>query len=293
MTRRSWLCLTALVGVMVMFLPARLAAAALARHVFIISFDGGKPAVMLQSEMPVFFSRALGGSYTFSAETIHPSLTLPSHTSMLTGVDPKVHGILWNDWQPKRGVITVPTVFELAHERGLTTAMFVSKEKFKHLLRTNSVDLFAIPGTNAWMVTTAVTNCLATNQPNLCFVHLTDGDAFGHGYGWGSAEQIAAFAEQDKALASILQAVRRAGIADTSVFILTADHGGHAKTHGSDRPEDMHIPWVIWGAKVPARGRLSTPVRTYDTAATALWLLGVPVPADWNGRPVREAFESL
>jgi len=29
---------------------------------------------------------------------------------------------------------------------------------------------------------------------------------------------------------------------------------------------------------------------TCDTAATALWLLGIPIPADFDGRPVVEAF---
>jgi arylsulfatase A-like enzyme len=31
-------------------------------------------------------------------------------------------------------------------------------------------------------------------------------------------------------------------------------------------------------------------VNTTDTTATALWLLGVPIPAQLDGRPVYEAF---
>jgi hypothetical protein len=33
-------------------------------------------------------------------------------------------------------------------------------------------------------------------------------------------------------------------------------------------------------------------VRTTDTAATALWLLGVTVPGDWSGHPVTQAFDT-
>ena len=35
---------------------------------------------------------------------------------------------------------------------------------------------------------------------------------------------------------------------------------------------------------------ISVPVTTYDTAATALWLLGVPVPEGFDGKPVVSAF---
>ena len=33
------------------------------------------------------------GTYSFTARTILLSITLPSHTSMLTGVEPEVHGV--------------------------------------------------------------------------------------------------------------------------------------------------------------------------------------------------------
>ena len=48
------------------------------------------------------------------------------------GVGPQVHRVLWNSYQPTNGLVKVPTIFSLAKERGLKTAMFVGKEKFKH-----------------------------------------------------------------------------------------------------------------------------------------------------------------
>jgi arylsulfatase A-like enzyme len=51
----------------------------------------------------------------------------------------------------------------------------------------------------------------------------------------------------------------------------------------------MTIPWIAWGTGVKP-GRIETPIRTFDTAATTLWLLGVEVPANWAGRPVESAF---
>ena len=35
---------------------------------------------------------------------------------------------------------------------------------------------------------------------------------------------------------------------------------------------------------------ITQPVTTYDTAATALWLLGVPLPGEFDGKPVKQAF---
>ena len=117
-------------------------AAPRAEHVFIISLDGGKPAAIEQSKMPALERLVAEGAHTWTATTIYPSITLPSHTSMLTGVGPEKHHILWNSWVPSRGLVTVPTVFSEAKRAGLTTAMFVGKEKFRHLVLTNSVDQF-------------------------------------------------------------------------------------------------------------------------------------------------------
>src|SRR5687768_12104267 len=94
-------------------------------HVFVISFDGGKPSVMQQSHMPLLNQMVKEGAHTWEAQTILPSITLVSHTSMLTGISPKKHGVFWNDWDPKRGVLNgLPSVFTIGKEHGLTTAMF-------------------------------------------------------------------------------------------------------------------------------------------------------------------------
>ena len=113
-------------------------AARLADHVFIISFDGGKPSVMKQSEMPELMSVANRGACTWDAQTVFPSITLVAHTSMLTGLSPEKHHVFWNDYEPERGVIKAPTAFALAHEQKLNTAMFVGKPKFIHLYQAHA-----------------------------------------------------------------------------------------------------------------------------------------------------------
>jgi predicted AlkP superfamily pyrophosphatase or phosphodiesterase len=281
-------------------------------HVFIISIDGGKPEVIQQSKMPVLEKLVREGACTWVAQTIMPSTTLPAHTSMLTGVPVEKHHITWNSWVPTNGMVAVPTVFAAAKQAGLSTAMFVGKEKFRHFLQPNTVDEFYYDRSNAVvvlksdngdkvfkkegnifakMVATNAANYIIKKKPNFCFIHFTDTDTVGHQFGWGSPEQLKAFADTDAALGIIQKAIQRAGIARQSVIIISADHGGHGKGHSKGTPEDKTIPWIAWGQGVKECFTITAPVNTCDTAATTLWLLGVPPIAAMDGAPVISAFK--
>jgi predicted AlkP superfamily pyrophosphatase or phosphodiesterase len=271
-------------------------------HVFIISFDQGNPDLIQKADMPVFHEMAEQGAHTWSAYTIVPSLTLPSHTSMLTGVGPQKHQVLWNDYEPEKGLVKVPTIFSIAKEQGLVTAMFVGKEKFKHLDVPGSLDAFVWPQPedDAMAVAQAFALDLPRLKPNLCFIHFRDPDTAGHKYGAASPEKIQALENCDHALKIIKDAVGAADLLNDSVFILTADHGSHnitnaagkiVGTHGSAAAADVEIPWVAWGKAVKPGFTVTSPVIQYDTAATALWLLGIAVPESFWGRPVTSAFD--
>lgn len=282
-----------------------------ADHVFVVSFDGGKPAVIHESQMPVLKKLAAEGAVTWSAQTIFPPKTLPSHTSMLTGVGPEKHRVDWNTYTPIRGKVKAPTIFALAkqHDASLVTAMFPGKQKFRHLWQRGSPDVFDYNGPQtdvplppneeieklvipAQTVAKNVSAYIGAAKPNLCFIHFPDPDSAGHKSGWGSPEQKEAFKVSDQALGQIVKAIEKAGIASSTVILISADHGGHLKTHGENIPDDMNIPWIAWGKGVKKNLTITAPVTTYDTAATALWLLGVPLPADLDGKPVAQAFEN-
>lgn len=270
-----------------------------AQHVFIISFDQGGGDIIRSQPAPEFKKMFADGAATWRAYTIVPSITLPSHTSMLTGVGIQEHQIDWNDYQPDRGVVQVPTIFSLAKKQGLSTAMFVGKEKFKHLVLPNSVDTFFVGGSSG-EIAAEFAKQIGKLKPDLCFIHFAEIDGTGHKYGVGSPEQVKAVADCDAALTVIRNAVKKAGLEDSSVFILTADHGAHpninkdgtlSSPHGNSKHSDVDIPWVAWGKGVKKNFAISAPVLTYDTAATAIWLLGVPVPESFWGKPVVSAFE--
>jgi arylsulfatase A-like enzyme len=93
----------------------------------------------------------------------------------------------------------------------------------------------------------------------------------------------------DQALNNLLMALDSYGLREETLLIITADHGGHDTTHGTRRPEDMTIPWIISGPGIQPM-QLTSPVQTMDTAATAAYALGLTIPEEWDGVPVTEAF---
>ena len=127
-------------------------------------------------------------------------------------------------------------------------------------------------------------------RPNLVFVHVGEPDYAGHAIGWMSAVYGENVRIADRAVARVVAAAERAYGHGGYALIVTADHGGHGRNHGSADPRDVTIPWIAYGAGVRAGTRLDAGIRTMDSAATVLWLLGVPVPPFWSGRPVTAAF---
>jgi predicted AlkP superfamily pyrophosphatase or phosphodiesterase len=267
----------------------------LTNHVVVISIDGLRPDAIERYTARTLQRLMAEGAYSLDARTIYPSKTLPSHTSMLTGLPPAMHGVTWNnDQTAARGVVAAATIFELAKAEGLRTAAFFSKSKFHHLRKPGTLDHSEAPsGLNFLMATETVeatVRYLAHERPNLLFVHIAEPDYAGHTVGWMSFVYGWAVRRADGAVRRVLEAADTAFGAGNYAVLLTADHGGHKRTHGTDAPEDMMIPWIAWGRGVRAGEITARALQTMDTAATALWLLGVERPAEMVGEPVRAAF---
>jgi phosphopentomutase len=212
---------------------------------------------------------------------------------MLSGVGPEKHKIIWNEINLELGIIEVPTLFSLAHEAGLSTAMVVGKPKFEHLVIPGSVDDYIYAGFTDSQVVKEAVQVIEAGLPDLLFIHLPDVDSAGHLSGWMSSDQLEAIALTDHQVGKVVSALEAGGELETSLLIITADHGGHERLHGSDLPEDMTIPWLAVGPGIPAGLTIAGEIISYDTAATALYALGVPVPPEWDGEPVLEIFNQL
>ncbi len=262
-------------------LPATAAAPAV-RHVVVLSADGARADAVAAAWPADLLADA---AYTWSARTTLPSTTLPSHTSMLTGVGPAVHGVRFNAWAPGQGYIDRPTVFSVVAGAGMATAAFVAKAKLQFLLPPPAVShagVLPFPRFDQIAVARQAAAHLERARPHLLFVHVADPDDAGHRSGWMSEPYRQAIARLPETVQVLREALGRLGA--PYLLILTADHGGHGRTHGSADPRDVTIPWVAWGAVAP--GPLQRAVVTYDTAATVVAALGLAVPADWQGTPV-------
>jgi predicted AlkP superfamily pyrophosphatase or phosphodiesterase len=275
--------------------PKRTTFGGLTEHIVLISIDGLRPDAISQFGATTLKQLMLEGSATLSATTILPSKTLPSHTSMLTGQPPSVHGVSWNTkLSLNKKPVQAPTVFEVLRPQGFITAAFFSKPKFTALQRPGSLDYSEAPGGwwghwSAERVVRDVEAYLNTEQPNLLFVHFGDVDGAGHDAGWMSAKYGQAVQRVDAAVERVKGLAEHAFGAGNFTLIVTADHGGHGRDHGSEDPRDVTIPWIAWGKGVRP-GQLSGNLKTMDTAATLLWLFRVDEPADWAGIPVVDAF---
>jgi predicted AlkP superfamily pyrophosphatase or phosphodiesterase len=121
-----------------LLLAAATAQPAPAASVLMISVDGMKPEYVLQADahglkIPFLRSMLREGTYAEGVTGVWPTVTYPSHTTLLTGVTPAEHGILNNvQFDPRRtfdgawywyaGAIKARTLWQAAHEAGLSTA---------------------------------------------------------------------------------------------------------------------------------------------------------------------------
>lgn len=122
----------------VLLLAPALATQAHAAPVLMISIDGLKPEYITQADahgMKIPYLRTLitNGTYAEGVIGIWPTVTYPSHTTLITGVWPAEHGIYNNlefdpeqhysgAWNWYAAQIRVPTLWTAAHQAGLRTA---------------------------------------------------------------------------------------------------------------------------------------------------------------------------
>ena len=271
-------------------IPTELPAQPKIKHVVIISIDGLRPDALDLTDTPTLDQLKSKGAYSPRAQTVSLSITLPSHASMLSGMTPDKHGILWGvpyiGWPGMNG----PTLFNVAHDAGLSTAMVFGKEKLNYLVLPNSVDKLFGANVGDTEIKEHAVEFIEAGLPNILFVHFPDTDKVGHTFGWLSSNQLQSVTFVDGLIGELVAALENGGYLNSTLLIITADHGGHGQGHGDDSPEDRTIPWLAVGPGVPQGVILKSNINTYDTAATALYALDLPIPENWDGQPVLEIF---
>lgn len=255
------------------------------RVVVLVSVDGLAPYVLASVRAPTLERLAREGISYENARTVVPSITLTSHVSMLSGVPPEEHKVLWNYYDADQKIRT-PTVFTRCRAHGLRCGIFAGKEKFLHFAEIEpGVQRYEYQP-SAREVIAQASRYITDKRPDFVFIHLAEVDATGHEHGWNSKPQRAAIERIDAELGLLVAAIQSQ--ARPAALIITADHGGHGRVHDHDIPQDRRIPWIGFGDGIQKLGVTShaRAVSTMDTAATVLELLGVPVPLGLSGHAV-------
>ena len=249
--------------------------------VILISIDGMRPDGAMKSGHPFLEELMKKGSYTMQGSSMLPPVTLPCHTSMFYGVPPIRHGILTNEYTPP--VRPVKGIAEQLCAAGKVCAAFHNWEPIRHIWKSETMKYTAY--INAYqednsdsMLTDMLLSVLIRKKPDFLFLHLVETDEKGgHDHGFMSPEYI----EQIRNALSCAQRIYQAA-KDEYTLIITADHGGHDRTHGDDCPEDMTIPMFFCG-KYFQPGLQLEHISLLDLAPTIAWLTGVNASREWEG----------
>jgi predicted AlkP superfamily pyrophosphatase or phosphodiesterase len=240
-------------------------------HVVIITLDGFPAWALDDPYLPVPALRALAarGASAKGMRPVNPTVTWPNHTSIVTGVTPARHGVLFNGilvrdpgvpprvepWRDKREMVRAPTLYDVAHEAGLTTAQVdwvailntpaitwelaerperpdakpaVGREMVKAgIISQADIDSFATQNITwrdeVW--TSAAIYILRAHRPNLLLFHLLALDSTQHRYGPRTPAAMTSMALLDTQVARIVRTLEETGLmARTTIFVLS-DHG--------------------------------------------------------------------
>ena len=235
-----------------------------------ISIDGLVPDYYLEParlglRVPNLVKMKLGGAYAQGVEGIFPTVTYPSHTSMITGVRPAVHGIIQNrifeaptetqtgEWYWFAEALKTETLWSMAKKAGLVTAnvgwpVTVGAEIDYNVPeisdprgtpRGTRTAQYSTPGLLAKALADgnggdnsidgrrcAISEYIInTYKPNLMLIHVIELDGAHHKDGPRTPPSIAVAERMDAYVGRIIEATRKAGIFDQTTFFLVSDHG--------------------------------------------------------------------
>lgn len=255
----------------------------MSEKVILILVDGMRPDALAHCSHPFIKQLEEESKSTLHAMTTFPSVTLPCHMSLFHSVPSERHGVITNTFTPM--VRPLNGLCEQLSQNDRKCAFFYNWSELRDLCRPQSLsygymiseDKFDPAYTNEMVVKNAL-SYIGENKPDFAFVYLGLTDVIGHRVGWMTEEY---FASIDQSYEGIEQIVKQFG--EEYTIFLTADHGGHDRTHGEDRREDMEIPLFARGSKFGA-GEKFEQATILDLAPTIVRLMDTPPAPEWEGK---------
>ncbi len=252
--------------------------------VILISIDGMRPDGLKECGNPYVSWLERSCTYTYTGQSMNPSVTFPCHFSMAHSVTPQRHGILTNTYVPQ--VRPVMGIFEKIKYAGGTSAMFYGWEPLRDIATPGSLKFSTY--INAYMkessdtaLTDEALRVIGENNPDFAFLYMVETDEKGgHDNGWMSDEYL-------RRISIAIDNVKRVidAFGDEYSVIIMADHGGHDRSHGSTLPEDMTVPFFFYGKQF-AKGEVTDGLTLLDIAPTIARIMGIEPETEWEGKSI-------
>lgn len=254
------------------------------QKVILISIDGMRPDGLSTCKSEYLDEIIQNSSYTFNARTVYPSITLPCHLSMFHSIPPERHGTFSNAYVVP--VRPVSGLFEQLKKAGRKSAMYYGWEPLREISRPNSliaseyINAYSFEHTDA-MLTERALNYIKLAKPDFVFLYMVETDEKGgHDAGWMSETYLDYI---KRAIDNVKRVMDEVG--EEYTIIVTADHGGHDRCHGTDMPEDMNIPMFFYGPDFEKNKELEE-VSILDIAPTIAEIMNIDIPREWEGKSI-------
>jgi len=251
-----------------------------AKHLVFIGLDGWGGVYVPKANMPTVKRMMTQGAWTLTARSVKPSVSWPNWSSVFFGTPPE-----------QRNKEDFPSIFTLLknNEMAKKSAFF---HEWNELLKLYNVEAVNIQKIHSDIESAGkIASYIKEQKPIFIAMDFDEPDTTGHSIGWGSEAYYAKLEEMDNIIAIIEQAVKDAGIYDSTVFVLSADHGGTFRGHRSYFPKHYKIPMIFYGSGIKKGFKIPPPVNIYDITPTMAALLGMEIPPEWTGRTLHEIFK--
>ena len=252
--------------------------------VILISVDGMRPDGFLACGNPYIEEMMKKAYYTLDGQTVLPSVTLPCHMSLFHSVTPQRHGVTTNTYFPMARPIN--GLFEQLKNAGKVSAMYYGWEPLRDVARpeclrfADYIEAYEYESVDT-LLTDRALDRIRASRPDFVFLYMVDTDVKGgHDVGWMTKEYLDRIS---MAVDNIRRVLEEWG--DEYTVVITADHGGHERNHGSDLPEDTTIPMFYFGKDFEAGKRFSGG-SILDIAPTIAKLMGIQPSNEWEGTSV-------
>ncbi|NOZ93380.1 MAG: tetratricopeptide repeat protein, partial [Acidobacteria bacterium] len=287
-----------------------------ARNLVIISLDTTRADHlgcygMKGGVTPAIDTLAAGGALLAHTTTPVP-MTLPAHSSLLTGMIPPVTGVHDNfNYRLRDSAETLAEVlqgkgwqtagfvsaFVLDHRFGLSQGFGTWDDHFDNPVRTD----FGTERRGSETVDHAI-RWLDSHggKPFFIFLHLYDPhEPYDPPAPWASKfaddPYTGEIAYADQQVGRFLGALKAHGLDATTLIVLVGDHGEELGQHGEDTHSyfvyqpALHVPCIFHGPGIPPGTRLDGPTGLIDVVPTVCDLLDVPAPATVQGHDLANA----